>query len=483
MGMGKNRKIAIFDLDFVFVNINSTFEFIEFYIYENFNPSTFIRFIFIRVVFFIGEGWLFKRDRRNVWLGFLGGEKKEKIISAAKEFVAQRMIPSVNEDIRDRFDALKRSGYFMILASASFSPVVEAFSAEMGFDCFFSSVIAFSPDGICEGIFHRDLQGRKADIIKEIEQVTGGVDYADSFFYTDNEEDLPLAKRIGNSYGVIYKNFQKIFWEENGIKTLMVDPKTIFPESLFFVPLSYALLVRHSLANKYFTVLYIGYPLFALLVCDILTFSNLLWLLAGIVGYYALYEIGYLVNDFFSIKHETSPTIRIEQGLVKYFWGYVFVRLVFFSLLATLLWIYYPDRNGLVFYLIGNIITTIIFLLHNVLPGRYRLMTYPFLEVSHFVVPLILFPAVGFWAALIPPALFYLPGQGLIYFRKLNNKLMITPDERFFKVVLPACLLFLIVAGCGIFGVVPARYVWLSAWIFSIHFFQVLKKASNAMRR
>ena len=66
--------VALFDLDFTFISINSTFEFVEFYALRHFRFFKLAKFAWVRFEYFIGSGWFMKRDKRDVWLEFLEGE-------------------------------------------------------------------------------------------------------------------------------------------------------------------------------------------------------------------------------------------------------------------------------------------------------------------------------------------------------------------------------------------------------------------------
>lgn len=157
---------------------------------------------------------------------------------------------------------------------------------------------------------------------------------------------------------------------------------------LFFLPFGYFLKTRlntrsallfHGYAEYLLGILlliYAGFPLLQSITNFVLAY----------LAFISLYEIGYIINDFISIKFEKKPRKRLgswnPSQIIIYIW--IIIRVAVFVLLTYILgvsnslewWIYY-------FVLAGT------FFLHNVLKVKeYKIFTFISLAFLRFYAPL-----------------------------------------------------------------------------------------------
>lgn len=122
--------------------------------------------------------------------------------------------------------------------------------------------------------------------------------------------------------------------------------------------------------------------------------------------HHALYEIGYLYNDHYSIKHEKNPTIRIQDPLSDAFILRQMGLRAFLVLLGGVLIFFFLEAY-LVYYLIIIGTTIVAYIAHNV--WRNRLLNY-FSRLALRIIKL----------SIIFPVLFiYLDGDVLKYIAPL----------------------------------------------------------------
>jgi len=96
----------------------------------------------------------------------------------------------------------------------------------------------------------------------------------------------------------------------------------------------------------------------------ILGFSNFIVSCVLLVGFFILYEIGYIINDFYTIKREKNPTRRLPENTTSTF---IFQQCFIRSLIGAGIFIFLYQYNIKVFILYWSliIITGLIFSIHN----------------------------------------------------------------------------------------------------------------------
>jgi len=140
---------------------------------------------------------------------------------------------------------------------------------------------------------------------------------------------------------------------------------------------------------------------FAVLLANMLAAPDDSGLISGIfflsfLAWLAVYELGYMENDVFTIDRETDPTLRISSEDIAWiksnFYAIVGMRLVLFLTLTSLLWYFFDGQFSLVFYFATIGLTRLAFYFHNRLRSRWNILTYFLLSSGKYLfLALILF--------------------------------------------------------------------------------------------
>ncbi len=153
------------------------------------------------------------------------------------------------------------------------------------------------------------------------------------------------------------------------------------------LPLSYLFKSRLITTHEKISWIFI-YPIFIL--CAVLIFNG--DLINFVVAFFmtmALYEIGYIDNDFRTTKNEREPTIRYFKGsdwILENYRLAILFRIIIASLLFIYL-IYNINNNKLILLIFFIIILTIGFYLHNTLRSRWNILTYFVIIASRYLLP------------------------------------------------------------------------------------------------
>ena len=100
------------------------------------------------------------------------------------------------------------------------------------------------------------------------------------------------------------------------------------------------------------------------------------------VTFFTLYEMGYIMNDCISVKHESNPTLRFRY--VKY-WKYLICLKMAFFVIMTLFG-YFVFNSHFLFYFPYGALVMFLFLFHNKLPNEDRGLSYFWLESTRLMM-------------------------------------------------------------------------------------------------
>jgi hypothetical protein len=367
----------------------------------------------------------------------------------------------------------EKQDFILILASSGFDVVVESISKNLGFDFYLGSAVEFNNDNICTGNLKTKLDNRKLEFLEKlIFPLIEKIDFRNSYFYTDNLSDIDLAKVIGNSFGVVQYSREAKFWALHNIPVIYKIP--VFKNySYLFIPTFYYFIVRfptNLIGNIYY---HLFFPFIFSVLVSSLSIKNILIFLFAFLGYVALYEIGYILNDCVAVKEEENPSIRIDPNsfFCKKKNIAIFIRVVFFLFIFILLIYLTSSIPYLVFT--SNFLILAIFLIVNNLKQQTRKFLYPFLASSHLVLPPLVFnPHLIF---LIPIGLFNFIWHFLYAFEKFITK----PNQKITLISLPKILLLFLLVGFSYLKPDLANYkVLLLSFLLCVFDFLYLLKFS-----
>ncbi len=115
--------------------------------------------------------------------------------------------------------------------------------------------------------------------------------------------------------------------------------------------------------------------------------------------FFTMYEIGYIINDCVSIKNESNPSIRFKESSKWY--QIVIPKILFFGLLGLGASFLFKINLGL--FLLYSLLVMSIFLIHNVIKSKNRIITYFWLELLRlmFLPSLVLYDSQSLMVALL----------------------------------------------------------------------------------
>ena len=101
------------------------------------------------------------------------------------------------------------------------------------------------------------------------------------------------------------------------------------------------------------------------------------------MSWQSAYEVGYLVNDFITVRTESAPNIRVRgeigQEIEARFWALIAAK-AFVSVFLLLACWFYLRENALVFrfnvLLCGVVLSQVFFFAHNTIRSRANIITY-----------------------------------------------------------------------------------------------------------
>lgn len=222
---------------------------------------------------------------------------------------------------------------------------------------------------------------------------------------------------------------------------------------VFFFPFGYFLKTR---LNTLSAVLFHGYAEYLLgvllmIYAGIAPLQALVNFIVAYLAFIAVYEIGYIVNDFISVRYENKPRKRLSNWepstTLIYLW--IAIRVVVFLLLtwwlhqfgSSLWWTYY-------------LVLAFVFYLHNVLKRKeYKVFTFMSLAILRFYAPLFPFLDTAFLTTTINGILLF-----YVFFRTLtyidSKDLLMMPSRTsfdfktvYYLILLPVSLLISFMSG------------------------------------
>lgn len=177
---------------------------------------------------------------------------------------------------------------------------------------------------------------------------------------------------------------------------------------LFILPMSYFIKTRlNTLKLFVFHSYYEWIPAFLFLLYKIGDISTTIEnFFLSYIAFICIYELGYIYNDFESIKNESSPRLRFRgadkiDSITIGIW--VTIRIIIF-LLITYHFNLYLSLKWILFY----IVLFVSFLAHNLLKSKeLKYVTFINLSFFRFLSPIFIFLDNNFLKEIIPLVLIY----------------------------------------------------------------------------
>ena len=409
----ETQGIAVFDVCGTITKTNNTSDFIEFVLRRN-SLWRYGLFLLIRILARLSRLLpLRSSSGRDVWrdrqIALLRGYSCARIEEMARLYVDGLFTGGLlNERVLEALVQEKQRGKTICLVSAAIAPPIVEIAGRLEIEAFYCSELE-TDNGCYTGRLRTDLLGRKDSVL---ERIAPGVDLQSSSVYSDNAEDTRFMMTFGRRTLVLngcraegvpdtgagqfdylvnppapprYKDVHSV--NERTIKWVYV-PSLYYIISRFHREGLLSLLLREMIPVTLAGYLATRGDARALGLVPLA-----FWM------FYAIYEIGGLVNDL-SVPREVfgtgtdriAPQVHIHMGL------FVAIRVVLVGLLSALLSLGgYPVW----FFLAALAFCLAVYFLHTLVLNRPRILTFLLLKIGRISIPLtILAPGPG-WGTLI----------------------------------------------------------------------------------
>lgn len=135
------------------------------------------------------------------YIAAFGSSTKEEI----DEFFSQiggLMSRNLSNDMLNRLDQHKKDGYYTMLVSGAYEPLLNSVTENVTFDCIIGSSIPYEDEKLSKNTSIRYIYGeRKREFINAHLSNTE-VDWQNSFAYGDSYSDLNVLELVGNPVAV-----------------------------------------------------------------------------------------------------------------------------------------------------------------------------------------------------------------------------------------------------------------------------------------
>ena len=205
-------KIALFDLDKTIISTDSFIEFVIFMIRRNLWKALYLPYLCI-----IGIMNLLKIVDMNYfkskWLVFFKGIDKGLMDEISKDFVNKVLLKKIKPGALAEIERLRKEGFALIMATASFGFYVHYLSEYLQFDHLFATDASTDDSGrIITGISGKNCKGsEKIRRILETFDIKD-IDKEKSFGYSDSKSDLHYLE-ITDTFLLVSKKEWKILEE------------------------------------------------------------------------------------------------------------------------------------------------------------------------------------------------------------------------------------------------------------------------------
>ncbi len=400
--MADAQGIVVFDVCGTITKTNNTSAFIGFVLARASLPR-YSLFLLIRILSSLSSRLRIRskagRDRlRERQIALLRGYSAPRLKEFAERYVNDLFARGLlNHKILDALHQERERGRTVVLVSAAVDPPIAALARRLGLAEFWSSQLEIE-DGRCTGRLQTDLLGRKTSVLHRLTAQAG---LRESCVYSDNVTDAAFMESFGTRRVVLNTCRAQRAWDgRNGKYHFLTnydapsfgkDPDSVNERTVrwTYVPSLYyavsrfhregvlALLLRELVPATLAAHLLTGRDLFSLILMP-LSF----WM------FYAVYEIGGLVNDLL-VKRETAGAgiSRIAAGVHLHVGPFVAVRAILLALTLALLPI---EAYSKILYTVALCSCLAIYLLHTLIVGHLRILTFLLLKFCRNAFPLLI---------------------------------------------------------------------------------------------
>ncbi|ADU29600.1 HAD family hydrolase [Evansella cellulosilytica] len=146
------------------------------------------------------------------------GTIREKEVEQFFEELAAHMKENLDERVIKKLEAHRKEGYYIMLVSGAFEPLLYAVTENITFDRIIGTVIPYKENklNVQAPISHVNGERKKEKILEAL--IENEVDWQNSFAYGDSYSDLDVLQLVGNAVAVqpeprLLEVAKKMEWE------------------------------------------------------------------------------------------------------------------------------------------------------------------------------------------------------------------------------------------------------------------------------
>jgi phosphoserine phosphatase len=341
----------------------------------------------------------------------LKGLSRNYIEEKAKLYSASHL--KYHESVRELLLDDVSKGYIPIIISGGIKEIIVP-AAELLHIAEANYSTLLYKDDICTGVFLRDLRGAKEIVVKEILYKFPDINLSKSKFTTDNIEDIDCSKLFGEVTAVVHNQLGERAWKIYADKNIRISKGVLLSSRHTLIPGYYFVFVRSNIWELLFHRF-----LFYIFIASLLSNNeNYFIYILSWFCFIVAYEIGYIDNDYYAVKHEENPSLRLSdnqdfKGIERFIIARIIYFIIFLSILLAI-------DSQLTFVIVAFLTTMnlLVYLIHNRLQRKLRLPSYALLKASHLCIP---FGASAEITQIVMGLLiFYIPKTLVTYSRKIG---------------------------------------------------------------
>ena len=200
------KKIAIYDVDYTIISINSLLAFIILFMKRK--P---LKMIFIPFLFFVTVLWFLKiistEKVKSFWLIMFNKISEKKMNDFSNEFINKIIVPKIKPQAIESINNYKQKGYLIIFASASFEIYIKYLAEYLKADYSFGTKIVINDEKLTIKIDGKNCRG-KEKINRILESIPiKKIQKKGSVGYSDSMSDLPFLELAEKFYKIKRKKW------------------------------------------------------------------------------------------------------------------------------------------------------------------------------------------------------------------------------------------------------------------------------------
>jgi phosphatidylglycerophosphatase C len=195
------KKLAIYDIDYTILNRDSLVLFFWYCLKRNPAKIIYLPLLAIMTPLFLMR--IISMERfKGAWVLFVKNMTESQLDKLAKSFYLECIVPAIKDDVLQQIRNIRKKGYTIVLATASFEFYMKYLSEKIEADYLFGTLLVKKGKRVQAKIDGKNCKGKEK--IKRITAVIprDTIDTAKSVAFTDSRSDLPFLDLASKLYMV-----------------------------------------------------------------------------------------------------------------------------------------------------------------------------------------------------------------------------------------------------------------------------------------